>query len=126
MNSMIEIVRKFKTDYNGKTMKRLSDQYVRFEMNIGTMKEEAKAGDAESQFHLAFWLYMTHRYKKSVKWLKRAVKQGHQGAGFQLAWMYYDGDGVEEDKDKAIEILEELSEKGFKEAKHVLNLIKKK
>ena len=45
----------------------------------------------------------------------------------KLLWMYYDR--LEKDKDKAVEvleILEDLSENGSKEAKYVLNFLKKK
>jgi TPR repeat protein len=56
------------------------------------------------------------RYEKAVAWYQVAARGGHIGALRQLAGMFADGRGVDEDKVQAWTLLNIAAEKGDKEA----------
>ena len=56
------------------------------------------------------------RYEKAVAWYQVAARGGHVGALRQLAGMFADGRGVDEDKVQAWTLLNIAAERGDKEA----------
>ena len=63
--------------------------------------------------------------KEAVKWFERSAKKGFSLAKYYLAMCYMNGEGVQEDEEKAEELLEEAAVAGCKEAKDELARIKK-
>lgn len=58
----------------------------------------------------------------AVEWYTKAACQGHADAQFKLAWRYYEGIGVEEDKEKAVDWFTKAANKGHPEAQYRLGL----
>lgn len=55
-------------------------------------------------------------HAKAVKWYRKAANQGHSGGQCNLGLMYYNGEGVQEDRDKAISWWKKSAEQGDKTA----------
>ena len=69
------------------------------------MELEAKAGDADAQFHLGncyfFGLGVPKKQIDGVAWYRKAAEQGHAEAQFNLGGCLYQGYGVEPDQAEA-------------------------
>jgi len=61
--------------------------------------------------------------RKSAKILKRAVELGNVSATIHLAMMYYEGEGVKQDLDKAIQLFRSGSDRGYVPAQAMLGMI---
>ena len=57
---------------------------------------------------------------KAIEYYKRAIEEGDKGAMKHLGICYKEGKGVEIDKNKAKELLEEAIKLGSKQAKIIL------
>lgn len=55
-------------------------------------------------------------FKKALKLLNQEIKTGDATAEYNLALMYYRGDGVEQNLTKSAELLESSAQKGYKRA----------
>ncbi|MBR4400654.1 MAG: sel1 repeat family protein [Synergistes sp.] len=80
------------------------------------LKKAAETGPSGAAYELGI-AYMDSLngvkkdYKEGIKYIKMAAKKGH-GTAMYLLGIYYDiGRGVEKDKDKAVEWLEEAAKK---------------
>jgi TPR repeat protein len=62
-------------------------------------------------------------YKKASKWYKKAAKQGHAEAQYNLGIMYYNGRGVDVNYKKAIEWYEKAAEQGLLNAQSNLGVM---
>lgn len=51
-----------------------------------------------------------------MKWYRKAAKQGHCGAQFNLGLRFFKGEGVNEDKEKAVEWYREAADQGHSRA----------
>jgi TPR repeat protein len=55
-------------------------------------------------------------FTKAFKLLSKEAKDGDAQAEYNLALMYYQGDGVKRDIEKSAELLESSAQKGYKKA----------
>lgn len=73
----------------------------------------AKSGNLPTQAVLGqLYLYQLEDYDKAFKWISTAVENGHKDAIFDLADMYKNGHGVEQDKQKAFSLYLQSAEQG--------------
>ena len=71
------------------------------------VKHRAERGDAEAQFELAYLYYASgedervqgiiHSERLAARWYRKAALQGHVGARYNMAALYVNGEGVEQD-----------------------------
>jgi TPR repeat protein len=71
------------------------------------LRQAAELGDAESQYDLAYLYYkagsdpritgMVQSDKLAAQWYRKAAKQGHSRAQYNMAVLHLQGDGVERD-----------------------------
>ena len=96
----------------------MADEQDKFQQ----LRERAEAGEAEAQFELAWKLgeektgniptdHIAERF-----WYERAAEQGHQGAMFNLACMFSNHEGGENDIPRALELYRRCGELGDREA----------
>ncbi|MDR0486147.1 MAG: hypothetical protein LBH29_05415 [Elusimicrobiota bacterium] len=60
-------------------------------------------------------------YTEAFKWHSRAAAQGDISAKYKIALMLYEGNGVKQDKKKAVKIIKEMQNAGDEEAIAFLN-----
>ena len=60
-------------------------------------QEPAESGDAYAQYLLGYCFSNTKDFKAALRWFLLAANQGDVKAQSQLAWMYYEGLGVDKD-----------------------------
>ena len=60
-------------------------------------------------------------YKIAVEWYKKGIERGYNRAYYNLAKCYYNGNGVEKDKNKAYELYRKAAELGIEEAASIIN-----
>lgn len=68
-----------------------------------------EAGDAEAQYflgyNLSYGIYEKKDPQAAAELLTKALHQGHRSAAVELAYCFYDGDGVEKDRSAAFTLL---------------------
>lgn len=74
-------------------------------------KKSAEQGYGDAQFNLAESLKGINP-SEAFYWYKKAYEKGNLDAGAEIGMMLYGGRGCTEDKQKSIEILQDLSQKG--------------
>ena len=104
---------------------------------LGTKKDEeaaylwykqiADAGDSKSQHAIAnCYIHGSYgfpiNYTLAVEYLKKASKDNYIPAKYDLAIMYFNGQGVAKDKNKARELLEQNAKNGHKKSMKLLAL----
>lgn len=81
------------------------------------LQENAEKGDAMVQF-----LYALQWYREddalTVKWLTKAAEKNYSRAQYQLAWLYYEGQGVEKNLAKAAYWFMQAAENGHLKSQH--------
>lgn len=80
----------------------------------------AKHGDVFAQTNLAHYYREIFLSKTAVEWLTKAAVQEHADAEFHLAFYYFDGRGVAEDRLKAIELTTKAAVRGHAVAQYML------
>lgn len=81
----------------------------------------ADLGDAEAQNKLAVILAdIDGDYKQSIKWYKKSMEQGNPWAYRNYAWCLFNGNGVKENKGKALEMLQKAIDLGCPDAENDL------
>lgn len=91
---------------------RLAELYIQglggrqdFDEAIKWLQEPAKKGEVTAQTTLGWALIMGQQdYAGAAKWYESAAAQGYPEAISALASLYYDGTGVQQDHQKAIEL----------------------
>ena len=68
----------------------------------------------------AIWLFQTGNYKEAALLFEEAAKQGNAWAQFNLAGMYFEGQGVDENHDLARLYLEQAAAQGHSNAEKAL------
>ena len=72
---------------------------------IQQMREQAKQGDASTQFNLGERYYkgegIAQDYAEAAKWFRRAAEQGDASAQNNLGWRYRIGEGVSQSHKEA-------------------------
>lgn len=81
-------------------------------------------GYAEAQYKTGFLCeVLTENYQQAAEWYKMAADQGHPAAQEQLAVLYLDGRGVEQNIPEAVRLLRACGEKADKNVQGMLGSI---
>ncbi|MHC8509520.1 MAG: tetratricopeptide repeat protein [Rhodospirillales bacterium] len=93
--------------------------------NPRELREAAKGGDANAQYHLGRMHLQGYGVTKSVeaavKWWRAAAEQGHAGAQYELGVLYAEGaEGVPKDSAEAVKWFRAAAEQGHEEALNAL------
>jgi len=80
----------------------------------------AVQGDAKAQLRRGYLLQKLGHSTRAVKWYRRAAKQGHAGAQYNLGMCYYYGGGVPEDRSEAVKWFRGAAEQGHAGAQYEL------
>lgn len=70
-------------------------------MELEKMKWIAEEGDARFQNDLGLFYFDRNEFTKAKDWLEKAATQGDAFAQYNLAGMYYNGEGIKQDFQKA-------------------------
>lgn len=106
----------------GGSVLRVEAQFDQFGDVAGeSLKSQAEAGDAESQFQYGLRLLTGKAEEKGSKaqgaaWIQKAAKQDLDKAMHVLGILYEEGEGVGQDLAKAVQWQQKAAEKGFAEA----------
>jgi len=88
------------------------------EDNIEKIKVRAENGNVQAQTTLANWYYdgvcVEKDWEQSFKWNEKAAANKSKVAMYNLGWLYYNGEGVKQDKAKGIELFRLTGEMGYK------------
>lgn len=91
------------------------------------IQQQAKAGDAKSQYILsnmyAHGTDVKQDFKQAFQWVKKSAEQGYAAAEFNLASMYDVGEGVDKNLKKAAFWYNKVAEKGEAAAAYNLALM---
>jgi TPR repeat protein len=79
---------------------------------FGETKTRAAKGDAEAEYQLGIYYWVTKNYQEAVRWLRKATDQGNIYAQYNLGLMYEDGDGVTKDYVEAAKWYRKAAEQG--------------
>lgn len=90
--------------------------------------KKAEQGDSDAQFKIAqvfnFGLEGNALdLPSAISWYQKAAVQGHAKAQFNLAVMYYKGEGVQKDFGNALELYQMAAEQGYADAQFNLALM---
>ena len=88
--------------------------------DVKDARQQAKIGDLESQFNLGVILEARDRSKEAALWYEKAAERGHAVAQYNLAVLYFNGDGVRRNMGRASELLTTSAEKGNMDAQFLL------
>jgi TPR repeat protein len=101
--------------------------------NTGDIRKKASSGDAAAQFEMARH-YVNEAdsarnekralrdLKRAVEWYTKSAKQGFALAQFELGRLYILGRGVEQDRDRGVNLQIEAAEQGLPEAQFEIGL----
>ena len=96
-------------------------------LDIATLREAARRGDAQAQFDLAAALDCGKSVRRdpaaALEWLRKAATQGHVGAQSALGWKYMTGNGVRRDDAEAFAWLRQAAERGNTSAQNNLGIL---
>lgn len=81
---------------------------------------QAAKFDKASYGIIGFIYYEEEKYSNAYKWLNRAVKVGDADAMFFLGEMFLDGNGVEYDEERAVQLFVRAARNGNEQAKEML------
>lgn len=84
---------------------------------------ENELGIANARFYLAQLYYQEQNYYNTIFWLEKAIERDVPEAYFGLAMMYYKGNGVGADEQKAFKLLQKAAEQGHGEAQNNLGFV---
>ena len=88
---------------------------------IDLLSKHAEVSDASTQCLLAnIYEYDVCDYGNAIKWYEKASQKGDKYATHNLAILYYEGEGVKKDPEKAFELLKKAAEQGNEESLEVL------
>ena len=81
--------------------------------------------EMEGDFTMALLCAKEKDYEGAFKWYKVAAEKGHKIAQYNLAVMYYKGEGTEKNCDEAIKWYKKSAEQGYENAQKALDRILK-
>ena len=94
--------------------------------DIKTLRKQAEAGDAKSQYSLGEAYYfgrgVTQDYAEAMKWYRMAGDHGYAAAQNNLGQMYKYGQGVPQDHAEAVKWYKKAAEKGDAQAQSNLGV----
>lgn len=107
---------------------RVEAQFDQFDPAGDNLREQANAGDAESQFQLGLRLITGQSDDKASKaqgaaWIQKAAKQDYEKAMHVLGELYEQGVGVAQNDKLAVEWQTKAAEKGLPEAQVKLAIL---
>ncbi len=82
---------------------------------------QAVSGDVKAQYSLGNMYHFSKKYKKALKWYKKAALEGNPSAQYKLGTMYEHGHGVSQNNDKALKWYKQAALRGYTFAQHKLN-----
>jgi len=80
----------------------------------------ARLGDVNAQYNLAMMAHIRGDMQTATYWYARAASRNHELAAYNLASLYYAGDGVAVDYDQAAKWMERAARLGFAPAQFQL------
>ncbi|MFT3838856.1 MAG: tetratricopeptide repeat protein [Myxococcaceae bacterium] len=83
----------------------------------------ARHGSPMAMFSLGAIAYEHGDFEEALKWLRRAVDAGHTRAHFWLGKLYWRGEGLEEDRKRAIRLFETAAEGKLPVAQRFLRML---
>lgn len=91
--------------------------------DISQARELAELGDAEAQNNLGNMLLSVGDYKHAEYWYLQASGQGIADAYYNLGAMYFNGEGVPQDFDRALELFRQGAKRGSGRAAFEIGLM---
>ncbi|MCG8432509.1 MAG: sel1 repeat family protein [Gammaproteobacteria bacterium] len=88
--------------------------------DIDDARHQALLGHVKSQFNLAVMLNSRGQHTEAVRWYRKAASGGHDLAQYNLAVMYYNGDGIAQDYETAAQWLQRSAKRGNADAQFLL------
>ena len=82
-------------------------------VDIATLTRQAQSGDVSAQFDLAHEYYEQGNHAKAFEWFTKAAHQGHAAAQYNLGAMYYNGQGVSQNKSTAKRYFGQACDNGY-------------
>ena len=79
---------------------------------INVVIDKAKQGDVVAQRNLGYVYGFNNDYEKSFYWFNKATEQGDVEAICRLGNLYFEGEGVLKDLDKALDLFDKAAKKG--------------
>lgn len=73
----------------------------------------ASLGHVKSMFNFAMMAHIRGETDEAVRWYKRAANRNHEMAAYNLASMYFSGDGVPVDREEAARWMERSARLGY-------------
>jgi hypothetical protein len=122
----------------GETQFRLAEAYIRgfegsecdWHLASALYEKCANLGNVEAQFRLGCMYseetdpqFIKIDYEKAAKWMLMAAENKHEEAYSELGWMYYRGDGVQEDDKEAEKWLLKAADNGERNVSYALGRI---
>ena len=83
----------------------------------------APQSEIDEQYQLGRQALGAKDYKQALMWFQKAAEQGHSIAQFNLAVMYYEGEGVEKDLKQAAIWCSKAAEQGYSVAQFSLGVM---
>lgn len=90
---------------------------------FGFLKKSAEGANKYAQFELAEHYMSKNNYDEAIEWLKKAARQEHPPALFELGYCYYFGRGTLKLEDIGIDLIQKAAFKNFQPAKNLLRKI---
>lgn len=94
-----------------------------FKNGIAWIEKAANQGNADAQTYLGVLYYTGDRierdYNLAFKWFNKAAGNNPE-ASYYLSRYYMEGQGVEKNKEKAIELIKDAAQGGYAEAQYLL------
>jgi len=100
-----------------------SNSNLEQEIELNRLYQCAKSGNPDSQLILGRLLVQAEADSAASKWYQRAAKQGLAQAQFELAILYLDGKGVQENTSLALDWLDRAAKQGHQQAKFVFDYV---
>ena len=76
--------------------------------SIKWLKNSSELGYWQSMYEIGKICYDEKNYLEAVEWYKKSFEKGYDWGGYGLAKCYYNGNGVRQDKLKALELCKEV------------------
>jgi TPR repeat protein len=86
-------------------------------------KRSARQGEERAMFSLGQIAYWDGDYSEALLWWNRAAKRGHHRSDFWIGKLYWRGQGVPEDRQKANQYFARAAEEKVPEAQRVLRYL---
>lgn len=85
-----------------------------------SLRNAAENGDPDAQADLGSYYSDLENYSEALKWFQASANQNNPKAKHRLANLYWNGDGVPENKAMAFKLYEEAANSGYATAQYIL------